>query len=84
MPLTLMLMLSRPRHSSFPAFSVLRQEAVGISESELPLVLPPTDDFAPSGTPDPPLAKCKEWVAAKDPLTGTAAGQHWAHVHGLF
>lgn len=49
------------------------QEAVGISESELPLVLPPTDDFAPSGTPDPPLAKCKEWVAARDPLTGGPA-----------
>ncbi|KAL4547867.1 hypothetical protein Ndes2526B_g07087 [Nannochloris sp. 'desiccata'] len=48
---------------------------VGISEADLPLVLPDTDDFAPSGTPDPPLAKQKDWVAAKDPTTGGPASR---------
>ena len=48
-------------------------EAVGISESELPLKLPDTDDFAPSGTPDPPLAKQEDWVKTVDPRTGGPA-----------
>ncbi|EFN59055.1 hypothetical protein CHLNCDRAFT_55974 [Chlorella variabilis] len=42
------------------------EEPAAISEAELPLVLPDTDDFQPSGTPDPPLAKCADWVAATD------------------
>lgn len=46
---------------------------IGIPESELPLTLPDTDDFAPSGTPDPPLSKQKEWVTATDPRTGGPA-----------
>ena len=28
---------------------------------QLPLVLPPTDDFAPTGNAEPPLAKCHAW-----------------------
>lgn len=48
-------------------------DPIGIPESELPLTLPDTDDFAPSGTPDPPLAKQTEWVAATDPRTGGPA-----------
>ena len=48
-------------------------EPVGIPESELPLVLPDTNDFAPSGTPDPPLAKQKDWVRTTDPKTGGPA-----------
>jgi len=48
-------------------------EPVGISESDLPLTLPSTNDFAPSGTPDPPLAKQQDWVKAIDPRTGEPA-----------
>lgn len=48
-------------------------EPVGIPESELPLKLPDTDDFAPSGTPDPPLTKQKEWITTIDPRTGGPA-----------
>lgn len=48
-------------------------EPIGIPESELPLTLPDTDDFAPSGTPDPPLAKQKEWMQTVDPRTGGPA-----------
>ena len=43
------------------------QEPVGISEAELPLRLPSTSDFQPSGTPEPPLAKVTDWVAATTP-----------------
>ena len=53
---------SRPLSAHPP----LLQEPSPIAESELPLVLPDTDDFKPSGTPDPPLAKCTDWVAAAD------------------
>jgi leucyl-tRNA synthetase len=34
---------------------------LAVDESELPLVLPPTDDFLPTGDAEPPLAKCHPW-----------------------
>jgi leucyl-tRNA synthetase len=37
-----------------------------ISESELPLLAPPLDDYKPSGTPDPLLSKATEWVNLPD------------------
>ena len=43
---------------------------LAIDESELPLVLPPTDNFSPNGTPDPPLAALTDWVNFVDPKTG--------------
>jgi leucyl-tRNA synthetase len=33
-----------------------------IPESELPLVPPPLDDFKPTGTGEPPLARAADWV----------------------
>ena len=42
---------------------------LAIDEADLPLVLPPTDDFSPNGTPDPPLAALHEWVNFVDPKT---------------
>jgi leucyl-tRNA synthetase len=33
-----------------------------LPESELPLVPPPLDDFKPTGTGEPPLAKATEWI----------------------
>ena len=44
--------------------------AVPLPESELPLTLPPMDDFKPSGTAEPPLAKAAEWVATVCPRCG--------------
>ncbi|MFT5405572.1 MAG: leucyl-tRNA synthetase [Verrucomicrobiales bacterium] len=41
-----------------------RHEALG--ESELPVEAPDMDDFKPTGTSDPPLAKATEWVAYSD------------------
>ena len=40
-----------------------------IPESELPLVPPDLDDFKPTGTPEPPLAKAADWVRYSDTAT---------------
>ncbi len=37
-----------------------------LSESELPIVPPELDDYKPTGTGEPPLAKAKEWVLYSD------------------
>ena len=36
-----------------------------LNESELPVVPPPLDDFKPTGTGEPPLAKAKDWIRYK-------------------
>src|SRR5204862_221099 len=36
--------------------------AYPLDESELPLTLPELADFKPTGTPEPPLSKAKEWI----------------------
>ena len=33
-----------------------------IAENELPLTAPPLDDFKPTGTGEPPLAKARDWI----------------------
>jgi len=40
-----------------------------IPESELPLTPPPLSDFKPTGTPEPPLSKAKEWVRYSETAT---------------
>lgn len=37
-----------------------------ISDSDLPLLAPPLDDYKPGGTPDPLLSKATEWVNLPD------------------
>jgi len=37
-----------------------------LPEKELPLVPPPLDDYKPTGTGEPPLAKAKEWIRYSD------------------
>lgn len=48
-------------------------EGVPLNETELPLTLPELDDFSPTGTGEPPLAKAVSWVKTKDPLSGKPA-----------
>lgn len=43
-------------------FSDDSDEGVPILETELPLTLPELDDFSPTGTGEPPLAKAVSWV----------------------
>lgn len=47
--------------------------AVGVPESELPLKLPPVENYEPSGTGESPLANISEWVNTKCPKCGQEA-----------
>jgi leucyl-tRNA synthetase len=40
-----------------------------VDESELPVVPPPLEDYKPTGTGEPPLAKAKEWVRYSENAT---------------
>ncbi len=40
-----------------------------LSESELPIVPPPLEDYKPTGTGEPPLAKAEEWIRYSDKAT---------------
>ncbi|MEX0661743.1 MAG: leucine--tRNA ligase [Balneolaceae bacterium] len=44
-----------------------------LPESELPVTLPELDDYHPTKTGEPPLAKAKDWLHTKDPETGKDA-----------
>ena len=39
------------------------EEVVAVSEGDLPITLPEMDDFTPTGTGEPPLAKAVDWVS---------------------
>ena len=62
-------LFSRQRYWGEPFPIVLddKDRAYGISEGELPLVLPEVEDYKPTGTPEPPLSKAKEWVKYENP-----------------
>ncbi len=40
-----------------------------LGEEELPVVPPPLEDYKPSGTGEPPLAKAKDWIQYSDKAT---------------
>jgi len=40
-----------------------------LDEKELPLVPPPLEDYKPTGTGEPPLAKAKDWIRYSDKAT---------------
>ncbi|MDF0650807.1 MAG: leucine--tRNA ligase [Nitrospira sp.] len=48
-------------------------EAHPLPEEQLPLVLPETDNFKPSGTGESPLANLDAWLATVDPSTSQPA-----------
>ena len=41
-----------------------------VDENDLPLTLPELEDYKPTGTGEPPLAKASAWVNVTDPATG--------------
>jgi len=54
-----------------------KHEALG--ENELPIVPPPLEDYKPTGTREPPLAKAKDWVRYSDKaLRETNTMPQWA------
>jgi leucyl-tRNA synthetase len=57
-------LFSRQRYWGEP-FPILLDEQgnpTGLSEADLPVTLPELTDFKPTGTPEPPLTKAKEWL----------------------
>ncbi|MEY2546735.1 MAG: leucyl-tRNA synthetase [Verrucomicrobiota bacterium] len=63
-------LFSRQRYWGEP-FPVVWQDRHhrALDESELPVVPPPLEDYKPTGTGEPPLAKAKEWVRYSDKAT---------------
>jgi leucyl-tRNA synthetase len=61
-------LFSRQRYWGEPFPIVWESEPHGhhkhraLGESELPVVPPPLDDYKPTGTGEPPLAKAKDWI----------------------
>ncbi len=57
-------LFSRQRYWGEP-FPILLDEndgAYALDEKDLPLLLPEMEDFKPTGTPEPPLSKAKDWI----------------------
>ena len=67
-------LFSRQRYwgEPFPIIHVNGQPK-SLPESELPVTLPQVDDFQPTQTGEPPLARAKNWVETTDPETGEKA-----------
>ena len=63
-------LFSRQRYWGEP-FPIIWREGrhEAIPESELPLVPPPLDDFKPTGTGEPPLARAADWVRYSEKAT---------------
>jgi leucyl-tRNA synthetase len=60
-------LFSRQRYWGEP-FPIIWDSGVhrALPESELPVTLPEMWDFQPTGTPEPPLSKIKDWVSYSD------------------
>jgi leucyl-tRNA synthetase len=68
-------LFSRQRYWGEP-FPILHRSdgaVVPLPEDSLPLVAPELDDYKPTETGDPPLARAIEWVRTSDPASGLAA-----------
>jgi leucyl-tRNA synthetase len=73
-------LFSRQRYWGEP-FPIVWQRGKhrSLSESELPVVPPPLEDYKPTGTGEPPLARAKEWVRYSDKaLRETNTMPQWA------
>jgi leucyl-tRNA synthetase len=73
-------LFSRQRYWGEPFPIVWREgKHEALPESELPVVSPELDDFKPTGTGEPPLAKAKEWICYSDhALRETNTMPQWA------
>ena len=68
-------LFSRQRYWGEPFPIIHREDGThtAIPEEQLPLTLPELDDYQPTGTGEPPLAKATGWLATTDPQTGDPA-----------
>ena len=67
-------LFSRQRYWGEP-FPILHtaEGTKAVPESELPVTLPELQDFRPTGSEEPPLARATSWVNTTDPETGAPA-----------
>ena len=65
-------LFSRQRYwgEPFPVINMEDGSTRLVPEEDLPLTLPELQDYKPTGTGEPPLAKATEWVSYVDPKTG--------------
>ena len=73
-------LFSRQRYWGEP-FPIVWQEGKhrALKENELPIIPPELDDYKPTGTGEPPLAKAKEWIRYSDnALRETNTMPQWA------
>ncbi|MBC7782367.1 MAG: leucine--tRNA ligase [Burkholderiales bacterium] len=63
-------LFSRQRYwgEPFPIVLDMMGNHFAIDEAELPVTLPEIEDFKPTGTPEPPLGKAKDWIQYSDDL----------------
>ncbi len=68
-------LFSRQRYwgEPFPLLIKADGSVVRVPDADLPVELPPMDDFEPSADGSAPLARVPEWVAARDPESGEPA-----------
>ncbi len=66
---------SRQRYwgEPFPLLHRADGETVAVRDEDLPVELPPMEDFTPSADGSPPLARAGDWVQTQDPSDGTPA-----------
>jgi len=68
-------LFSRQRYWGEPFPLVHTDKGIeSIPDSELPVLLPAMEDYKPTGTFEPPLAKAKEWSDYKGRAVGSASG----------
>ncbi len=68
-------LFSRQRYwgEPFPLLHLEDGTVKALRDDALPLTLPELDDYHPTGTGEPPLAKAKDWLHTVDPETGQPA-----------
>src|SRR6266853_1275948 len=79
-------LFSRQRYWGEPFPIVWQSEADGqhrkhraLDQTELPVVPPPLEDYKPTGTGEPPLAKAKDWIRySKEAARETNVMPQWA------
>ncbi|MDZ4774888.1 MAG: leucine--tRNA ligase [Planctomycetota bacterium] len=64
-------LFSRQRYwgEPFPLLHLEDGTTVAVPDDELPVLLPPMDDFKPASDGSAPLARAQDWVATVDPKT---------------
>ena len=68
-------LFSRQRYwgEPFPILHLENGDRVRVRDEDLPVELPPMDDFTPSEDGSAPLNRAQDWVRTTDPVTGKSA-----------